>query len=114
MNEKIKFLLCETPLWEGQFLLQVEDPQILFQILVFTDAAQYADFLASCKRPSAQVPGYNAALLISSALQDVGLTQDNAMELYRKAQQVKEEAAQWLAENAELDGKRFIIKRKRI
>lgn len=113
MSEKIKYLLCETPLWEGQFLLQAENPQILFQILVFKDAAQYADFLANCARPSAQIPGHNAALLTACALQDIGLRQDNAMDLYRDMEQVKEKAARWLSENAELEGNKFIIKREK-
>lgn len=100
VQKKIKFLLCETALNEGKFVLQAENPQYMFQVLYFKDHAQFEQFkLVNKSEPYVKVLGYRIALRLSSALQPVNVTQQNADQVYKEAVDTMHAACTWFVEN---------------
>lgn len=100
VQTKIKFLLCEMAQSEGKFILQAENPQYMFQVLHFEDHAQFEQFkLINQSEPYIKIFGYRIALRISSALQPVNATQQNADSIYDEVQAVMRDACKWYFEN---------------
>lgn len=99
VQKKIKFLLCETELGKGKFVLQAENPQYLFQVLYFENHAQFEQFqLINKTEPYVKVLGYRIALRLSAALQPVNVTQQNADSIYSEAVTVMQQACTWFIE----------------
>lgn len=98
VQEKIKFLLCETSLSEEKFVLQVANPQYMFQVLCFDSREQYNEFQRVNQEPFGRLDGYLIILRLSSALQPVSVNQQNADAVFDETMKVMNEAARWFAQ----------------
>ena len=98
---KIKFMECRMSGQESKFVMQMEYPQCLFQVIEFNDMEQYKAFAKKndeTEMPYTQVGSRMMALRLSCCIQFVEIRQDNANEIYKRVTEVEQEAAKWYDE----------------
>ena len=98
---KIKFMECRMSGQKSKFVMQMEHPQCLYQVLEFSDMEQYKAFAKAndaTGMPYTQVGARMIALRLSCSIQHVEIRQDNANELGREILAIEKEAAKWYNE----------------
>ena len=98
---KIKFMECRMSGQESKFIMQMEHPQCLFQVLEFNDMEQYKAFAKKndeTEMPYTQVGSRMMALRLSCCIQFVEIRQDNANDIYKQVTAIELEAAKWYNE----------------
>lgn len=83
---------------DSKFVMQMEYPQCLFQVLEFKDMEQYKAFAkknSETEMPYTQVGSRMMALRLSCCIQFVEIRQDNANDIYKQVTEVEKEAAKW-------------------
>lgn len=98
--KKIGFMECRMSGQESKFVLQMEYPQCLFQVLEFKDMEQFREFskVNSKTNPFTQVGSRMVALRLSCAIQFVSITQQNASEVAKGIIETEKVAAKWYDE----------------
>ena len=98
--KKIGFVECRMAGQPYKFVLQMEYPQCLFQVLEFKDMEQFRQFCEanSKKNPFTQVGSRMVALRLSCAIQFVSITQQNASEVAKGIIETEKVAAKWYDE----------------
>lgn len=85
-----------------KFVMQLQHPQCLFQVLEFKDMDQFWKFCEANTgdkgMPFTQVGSRMVALRLSCAIQFVEFGQDNASEVAKMLTDVEVEAAKWYNE----------------
>ena len=95
---KIKFMECRMSGQQSKFVMQMEHPQCLFQVLEFKDMEQYRAFAKKndeTEMPYTQVGARMMAIRLSCCIQYVAIRQDNATDIYKQVTEVEKEAAKW-------------------
>ena len=92
---------CRMSGQESKFVMQMEYPQCLYQVLEFSDMEQYKAFAKAndaTGMPYTQVGARMMALRLSCSIQHVEIRQDNAEQLGREILAIEKEAAKWYNE----------------
>lgn len=98
---KIKFMECRMSGQPYKFVLQMEYPQCLFQVLEFKDMEQYQAFAKKndeTRMPYTQVGSRMMALRLSCCIQYIEIRQDNASDIAKQMETAELEAAKWYNE----------------
>lgn len=98
---KIKFMECRMNGQPYNFVIQMEYPQCLFQVLEFKDINQYKAFAKANETtgmPYTQVGNRMMALRLSCCIQHVEIRQDNAKSIATEIAEAEKEAAKWYNE----------------
>lgn len=99
--KKIKFMECRMSGQESKFVMQMEHPQCIFQVLKFKDMDQYKQFASANEKTGmsyTQVGSRMMALRLSCCIQFVEIRQDNAKQIAREMADAEREAAKWYNE----------------
>lgn len=99
--KKIKFMECRMSGQESKFVMQMEHPQCIFQVLQFKDMEQYKAFAQAneaTRMPYTQVGSRMMALRLSCCIQKVDIRQDNAQQIADEVKNAEKEAAKWYNE----------------
>lgn len=95
--DKVKFMECRMSGQPYKFVMQLNYPQCMFQVLEFKDMDQFRQFseINSKANPFTQVGSRMVALRLSCAVQFVEITQATAKEIAQNIIKTEKEAAKW-------------------